>query len=651
MKRIFVFAYCFFIQQTIFAQLKVANVFTDHMVLQRNAAIPVWGWAGKGEKVTVNFHGQIKTTTADKSGKWFLNLDKEIAGGPYTLIVKTKKENLSLQDVLVGDVWICSGQSNMEWVLSATNDAATEISAASNNNIRHIKVEHEISIVPLADIKKTSWQVCTPETAPNFTAVGYYFAKNLQKELNVPIGLINTTWGGTIAETWISKTGLETSADYKNIAAQLPSDLTQFNKDQLDRIRSSVSKFQYTDLNEKVADWYKENYDDSHWSILTAPKQWEEQGLNGLDGIVWYRKTITLTAAQAGKDATLWLSKIDDCDTTFVNGVKIGSTCTYDKLRKYVVPGKLLKEGKNVIAVKILDTGGGGGIWGDASDVKMETASGIISLAGEWKARVDVNGSPVSVNPNSMPTLLYNAMVNPLLPFAIKGVIWYQGESNAEWAQQYAVTFPLLITDWRNKFKQGNFPFYFVQLASFNASDLNGTTGSKWAELRASQTQTLSLPNTGMAVTSDIGNAKDIHPRNKKDVGMRLALIALKNDYGKNVTVSGPMYKSMVVENSHIRIEFSNADGLTAANNKYGYLGGFMIAGKDQQFHWAKAWVRENSVIVWSDDVQDPVAVRYAWTDDIDEANLINKEGLPAVPFRTDNWKLLTDGIKYFIGK
>ncbi len=651
MRRLLVFTAFIFFYSSVWGQLKVANVFTDHMVLQRNAAIPVWGWAAKGEKVSVSFHDQTKTATADKTGKWLLYLDNETAGGPYTLSVKTKKENLSLQDVLVGDVWVCSGQSNMEWVLSATKDAATDIPAANDHTIRQIKVQHEVSILPLPDIKKTEWQVCSPQTAADFTAVGYYFAKNLQQELNVPVGLINTSWGGTIAETWISKSGLQTNAEFVDIAKKLPVDKMQFEKEQREGMRTRVSSFQYTDVNEKASDWSKENYDDSKWSKLSAPKQWEEQGLNGLDGTVWYRKTITLTAEQAGKDAILWLGKIDDCDTTFINGVAIGNTCTYDKLRKYTIPGKLLKEGKNVIAVKVLDTGGGGGIWGDAGDVKIETAVNTVSLAGDWKARVDVNGSIVSINPNSMPTLLYNAMINPLLPFAVKGVIWYQGESNAEWAKQYATTFPLLISDWRQKFRQSNLPFYYVQLASFNANNQNGTTGSMWAELRASQTQTLLLSNTGMAVTSDIGDTKDIHPRNKKDVGKRLALIALKNDYGRNIVASGPLYKSMSIENGHIRIEFENAEGLAAANNKYGYLNGFMIAGKDQQFHWAKAWVKESSVIVWSDDVQQPVAVRYAWTDDIDEANLINKQGLPAVPFRTDNWKLLTDDIKYFIGK
>ncbi len=634
------------------AQVSLANLFADHMVLQRNAAIPVWGRAAKGEKITVGFHAQTKQTTAGKDGKWILYLDKEQAGGPFVLTVKGKSNTNEIKDVLVGDVWICSGQSNMEWTLNATINAEKEMAAAGNENIRHVKIEHAVSVAPLDEIKQTSWQLCNAANAGQFTAVGYYFAKHLQNELHVPIGLINTSWGGTMVETWISKTGLQTNADLAPVAAALPNSTAQFEKDQVDRIRKNVSAFQYTDDKEIAKGWESPAYDDSRWSNLKVPKSWEEQGLNELDGTVWYRKTIIVTAADAGKDATLWLGKIDDCDTTFINGVQIGATCTYDKLRKYIIPGKLLKEGKNIIAVKVLDTGGGGGFWGDAGDIKIETASGIVSLAGDWKARVDIKGSIIATNPNSMPALLYNGMVNPLLPFAIKGVIWYQGESNADRAQQYASSFPLLITDWRSKFGQGHFPFYFVQLASFNANNENGTTGSKWAELRDAQLKALSLPNTGMSVTTDIGDAKDIHPRNKADVGKRLALLALQHDYGKDIVASGPLYKSMQRQNGQIKIQFENTgSGLVATGNKYGYLQGFMIAGADQQFHWAKAWIQDNAVMVWSEAVPEPVAVRYGWTDDNSEGNLFNKEGLPAAPFRTDDWKGLTDGIKYFIGK
>lgn len=637
--------------QNSFSQVQPAGLFTDHMVLQRNAAIPVWGRAAKGEKITVRFHEQEKKTVADKSGKWTVYLGNETAGGPYVLSIQGKKNTITLNDVLVGDVWICSGQSNMEWPLSATENAAAVIAAANHPQIRHIKVEHAISVTPLDDIKPASWKVCTSATAPDFTAVGYFFAKRLQEELDIPVGLINTSWGGTMVETWISKTGLQTSASFTEVALQLPSSTAQFEKEQADRIRKNIASFQYTDAAETVKGWESPGYDDARWSKLVAPKQWEEQGLSNLDGTVWYRRNVELGAAQVSKDAVLWLGKIDDCDSAYINGVLVGSTCVYDKLRKYSIPAKLLKTGQNVIAVKVLDTGGGGGIWGDAADVKMETAAGEISLAGEWKARVDVNGSVITTNPNSMPALLYNAMVHPLLPVAVKGVIWYQGETNAWRAKQYEESFPLLISDWRNKFNQPALPFYYVQLASFNASNQNGTEGSAWAELRDAQFKTLSVPHTGMAVTADIGNPKDIHPRNKKDVGGRLALQALKNTYGKNIIASGPLYKSMQVEAGRAVIQFESVGGgLLVKNNKYGYLDGFMIAGADKKFCWAKAWIQNNSVVVWSESVPSPVAVRYGWTDDNSECNLFNKEGLPAAPFRTDNWAGVTDAVRYTIG-
>ncbi|MFN8253938.1 MAG: sialate O-acetylesterase [Ferruginibacter sp.] len=651
MRQIILFIACITSIPTSFSQVKPGGIFTDHMVLQRNAAIPVWGWAAKGEKITVSFHAQVKKTVADKTGKWTVYLDNETAGGPWMLTIQGKKNTVTLNDILVGDVWICSGQSNMEWPLSATMNASAEIAAASNPQVRHFKVEHAVSVVPVDDVKPSSWKICTPATAPEFTAVGYYFAKRLQEELHVPIGLVNSSWGGTMVETWISKTGLQTSGNFAAVASQLPASMEQFEKDEVERIRKSVAGFQYTDAAEIVKGWESPAYDDRRWSKLLAPKQWEEQGLNNLDGTVWYRKNISLTAAQASKNAVIWLGKIDDCDSAYINGVLVGSTCVYDQLRKYSIPAKLLKEGQNTIVVKVLDTGGGGGIWGDAADVKMETAEGDIPLAGEWKARVDVNASIVSTSPNSMPALLYNGMVHPLLPLAVKGVIWYQGETNASRAKQYEESFPLLINDWRNKFSQATMPFYYVQLASFNASNQNGTEGSAWAELREAQFKTLSVSNTGMAVTADIGDAKDIHPRNKKDVGGRLALLALKNTYGKNLVASGPLYKNMQVENGMAVIHFESAGGgLVAKDNKYGYLNGFMIAGADKKFYWAKAWIKNNNVVVWSDAVPSPAAVRYGWTDDNSECNLFNKEGLPASPFKTDDWKGLTDGIQYAVG-
>ncbi|MBT1701430.1 sialate O-acetylesterase, partial [Fulvivirgaceae bacterium PWU4] len=363
-------------------------------------------------------------------------------------------------------------------------------------------------------------------------------------------------------------------------------------------------------------------------------------------------RTFTGSAADAGKEATLELAMIDDSDETYVNGVRAGSTRGYSEKRIYRIPAGILKEGNNVVAVRVEDTGGGGGIYGDESQVRIVTGSTSQPLAGDWSFRVEtISKRAATVGPNSYPTLLFNAMINPLLLLGIKGALWYQGESNAGRAYQYRKAFPLMITDWRKRWAQGDFPFYFVQLASFNASHGTSATGSTWAELREAQTMTLSLPNTGMAVTTDIGDANDIHPRNKQDVGKRLAALALARTYGKSGVDSGPVYKSMEVKGDKVIVTFSNTGGGLVAKDRYGYLKGFEIAGDDQKFQYAKAYVDGNTVVVYHEAVKAPVAVRFGWADEASDNNLYNKEGFPAVPFRTDTWKGITESGKFWISK
>ena len=373
--------------------------------------------------------------------------------------------------------------------------------------------------------------------------------------------------------------------------------------------------------------------------------------LTDFDGIVWYRKTISINAADAGKPAVLELAMIDDADETYINGVKVGSTNSYNEKRKYNIPAGILKEGKNIIVARVLDTGGGGGIWGDAADMKITVAVDVIPLQGEWKYQVAIASSTaVAVGPNSYPTLLSNGMISPLVPFAIKGAIWYQGEANAGRAYQYRKALPLMITDWRKRWGLGDFPFYFVQLASFNANNGNSQKGSEWAELREAQAMTLSLPNTGMSVTTDIGEVNDIHPKNKQDVGKRLAAIALNKNYGKVIEYSGPVYESMKIEHDKIVLTFTHTGSGLMTKNKYGYLQGFEISGADKKFYYAKAFIKDNTVIVFADEVTSPAAVRFGWADDAGENNLFNKEGFPAVPFRTDSWQGVTDKVQYKIG-
>lgn len=631
------------------ANVRLPKIFGDSMVLQRDKPIPVWGWAASGETVTVQFHNQKKTTRAGRDGKWLLTLNPEVAGGPYTLTVKGKNIT-TLNDVLVGDVWICSGQSNMEFQVSSVNNAAQEIASAAYPQIRHFKVGNSVAQTPEEDlVHESSWKPATPENAGAFTAVGYFFARELYKQLGVPVGLLNTTWGGTDVETWTSREAFESNAEFKNMIAGVRT----LNLDSMAKERGRAAQALIQKLLGSLPDaataatWKNAAVADADWPRMTLPKLWESDQLPDVDGVVWFRKTIEIAPENADKQATLYLAMIDDNDETYVNGTKVGSTKNYNAKRVYVIPAGVLKAGKNMIAVRVEDTGGGGGIYGEADDLKIVTGSNTQSLAGDWAFQVEaVSGSGNSINPNALPTLLYNAMVHPLIPFAIKGVIWYQGEANASRAYQYRTAFPLMINDWRKRWGY-DFPFYFVQLASFNAGGGNSQQGSTWAELREAQTMTLKLPHTGMAVTTDVGESNDIHPKNKQDVGLRLAAVALHDAYGKNNVFSGPVYQAMNVDGTKVLLSFTNTGTGLMAKDKYGYLKGFEVAGADQQFHYAKAFVQGDGVVVYADSVTAPVAVRYAWADDAGDANLYNKEGFPAVPFRTDTWKGSTEAARY----
>jgi sialate O-acetylesterase len=635
----------------LFANITLPKIFGDNMVLQRNKSIPVWGWGSPNEKITIRFDHQTKNVTTDLNGNWKVNLDKEIAGGPYQLVIKGLN-TITFKNVMVGEVWICSGQSNMEMPIEGwgkINNYQEEIAAAKYPQIRHIKIPNTVSGTPQKDIPQGEWKVCSPETAGDFTAAGYFFARELYNQLKVPVGLINTSWGGTHVETWTSREAFESSDEFKSMIAKMP----VLNLDSLASLRKeavlkNLQAIQGSLPSQSETVSWKADVDDNAWPQMSLPSLWEQRQLGDLDGIVWFRRTIDVSSTDAGKEATLELAMIDDNDITYINGTKVGETNSYNQHRKYTIPAGVLRAGKNVIAVRVEDTGGGGGIYGDSSAIKLTLGDNVTSLAGNWKFKVEqVSGNTSTVGPNSYPTLLFNAMVNPLIPYAFEGVIWYQGEANAGRAYQYRKAFPLMITDWRKHWNAGNFPFYFVQLASFNAGNGNSKNGSTWAELREAQTMALSLPNTGMAVTTDIGNAKDIHPKNKQDVGKRLAAIALNNVYKKNNVYSGPIYQSMKVEGSRIIISFTNvAGGLVS---KGGELKGFEIAGMGGQFYPAVATIDNNRVIVENETVRFPAAVRYGWKDDAGENNLFNKEGFPASPFRTDKWKGVTEGIKFTI--
>ena len=632
------------------ANVRMPLLFSDGMVLQRNKEIPVWGWADANEKVEVHFNKQTKTITTDASGKWMVKLDSEKAGGPFELTI-IGKNKIVIKDVLVGEVWICSGQSNMEFQMYKTMNSEKEIADSDYPMIRHFGVAQDLSGSPKEDLKEGKWAVSNKENVKDFTAVGFFFAKKLYAELKIPIGIINTSWGGTCVETWTSREAFEKSDDFKAMIAEVPSVnmdviFETYKKSLLDNIKK-VQGFEVTAANENQ---FKElGFNDANWPEMKVPSLWENQQIGNIDGVVWMRKTIVLSAEQAKKEAVLYLSKVDDEDVTYVNGVQVGTNNIWEAKRIYKIPIGVLKEGSNVIAVRIADYTGGGGIYGDPADLKIDFKDSIVPLEGLWKFNV-VNVK-ISVSPNSYPSLLYNAMVNPLIPYAFQGVLWYQGEANVWRAKQYKKAFPLMITDWRAKWNQGNFPFYFVQLSTFNEFNGNSKVGSRWAELREAQTQTLQLPNTGMAVTTDIGNAKDIHPTNKQDVGKRLAAIALNNVYGKKRVYSGPMYKSMEIKANQIILTFDNTgSGLSSSDNGEN-LKGFEIAGADKVFYSAKAIIKNNTVIVSSEKVPNPVAVHYGWADDDTDINLFNKEKFPASPFRTDDWDMITANEIYKVSK
>lgn len=634
------------------ANVRAARIFGNGMVLQRNTVIPVWGWADAGEDVIVQFHNQIRRIKAGRDGRWKVNFDAERAGGPYILSIKGKNL-LRFNDVLVGDVWICSGQSNMEWTVFNSKNAKEEIKAANYPKIRHFKVKNDLAGQPLADLKfEGAWKPALPENVGDFTAVGYFFARDLYKELNVPIGLINTSWGGTDIETWISKSAFENNSDFKQMISRLPAiDLDALAKAKVQATSDLVMRLQGNlPSKEALTSWSAASFDDTSWPKMKVPQLWEQEALKGVDGIVWLRRTIQISSEDAGKPASLSLAMIDDNDQTFLNGTKIGETSGYNVKRTYEIGEGLLKAGKNVIAVRVEDNGEGGGIYGVAADITLRVGDKVIALSGEWTFGIEsLKDGWGKISPNSFPTILYNAMIHPLIPFAMKGVIWYQGENNAGRAYEYQKSFPLMINDWRNKWGHPNFPFYFVQLASFKAGNGNSQQGSSWAELREAQSMALVLPNTGMAVTTDIGEATDIHPRNKQDVGHRLAAVALHNTYGKKMGAVGPAFKSIKIEGNRIRISFSDIGSGLFIKDGSGNLSGFDIAGEDRKFKVAKAIIEGNEVIVYQDEVSKPVAVRYNWADFAGDGNLYNKEGFPASPFRTDDWPGKTVNSRYLI--
>jgi sialate O-acetylesterase len=638
------------------AELRLHGIFGDHMVLQRNAPIRVWGWAAPGERITVAMHRQKQQTLADEQGAWTLQLAPEAAGGPHQLLVSGQvgSEQRLLSDVLIGEVWLASGQSNMEMSLRQSLDGPADAAAANDPLIRHVKIAHRTALRPMADIEPAAWQSANAESAGEFSAVAYHFARRMRRELGVPVGLVNLSWGGTVIETWMSPAALQTQPEMRpllaNFAGTAAPSAAAFEASYRARMLALVRGWQGMDAVTEQGlskEWSSPSYDDSGWASLQAPGVWEAQGLPDFDGRLWYRKTFSLSEAQASRaNAALHLARVDDCDESYVNGQAVGGLCGWDTPRRYALAPGVLRAGTNVIAVRVTDNGGGGGLHGPAESLRLQVGDEVIALAGPWKARVESVMNKTEPGVNDLPSLLFNGMLNAIVGFNMRGMLWYQGESNVERAAQYQQLLPAFIKDLRGRWGQGEFPFYLVQLAADKPSQSNSLAGSRWAELRDAQARSLSaVAKTGMVVTTDICDGGDLHPRPKREVGERLAGLALSQDYGRAVPALGPTLRKMTVRGSKAELQFANAGrGLLARD---GRLRGFAIADASRVFYPALADIVGDKVIVHHAQVTRPVAVRFGWVDNPEQNNLFNRDGLPAVPFRTDDWPRLTEKASY----
>lgn len=617
----------------------VHPLFADNMVLQRDMKVPIWGWTTPGTSVTVSMEGQTAKSLADKDGKWTVLIGPYQAGGPYTLSI-SGEETRAFSNVMVGDVWICSGQSNMDMGIKMAQDADMEIARANNPLLRLFIVEHRYATTP-QELLRGQWRVCTSSTVAQdgwegFSAAAYFFGRQLVQDVKIPIGLIQVAWGGTVAESWTSAQGLKPLRDFAPAFKAAAESTAEYEQ-------KVTAWYQALDPGSAGSGvWASPSFDSSNWKTMSLPSYWEKAGLPDFDGIVWFRKEVDIPESWAGKPLSLHLGPIDEIDTTWFNGTMVGQTEQYDVAREYPIPGNLVKAGHAVIAVRVLDTGSNGGFNGKPEQMQLQLQGdeqAAIPLAGSWQYMAS---APYDAKTMTVPkhldintvTALFNGMVNSLIPYGMTGVTWYQGEANVGRAQQYQKLLPAMIQDWRSRFGVGDFPFLLVQLANFIPQ--GDGSGTSWAALREAQLMTVKqVPNTALIVAMDIGDAHDIHPKNKQEVGRRLALAAEALTYKLPVEYSGPFYHGMQIKGNKIILTFTQVGG--GLMIKGDTLQGLTIAGKDQKFVPALAEIAGNTLVVSSPDIANPVAVRYGWADNI-ACNLYNKAGLPASPFRTDAW-------------
>ena len=640
----------FLIQSSIsIGQIKLPKIISDGIVLQRDAKIPVWGWSSPNEKIIVQFNKKNYKTTASNERTWEIKLPKMKAGGPYTMVISGKNK-IEIKNILIGDVWLCSGQSNMVHQLDIHDVRyAKEIATANYPEIRHFKIPTTTSISgEKEDLEGGNWQKAVGEEVRPFSAVSYFFAKKIYDKYKIPIGLINASVGGTPIEAWIPKEGYKENTEILKIINE--------NKDTA-FVNSQNKKPPFNTTGQKTIDkgligekpWYAEDFIPKNWRQISIPGYWEDQGIRDLNGVVWYRKDIEIPKSMVGKKARVFLGRIVDADELYINGKLVGKTTYQYPQRRHPVPENLLKAGKNTFVIKVTNQNGKGGFVSD-KPYYIFTEKDTVDLKGYWNYKVgevfkpfdfsrfkrgNNNNKPVRrINPQNEPTSLYNAMVAPFTKMPLKGILWYQGESNSGNPDSYEAYMKNLISGLRQVFNNPEMPFIYAQLPNF--MDVSYVPiESDWAKLRDAQLKSLSNPNTAMTVNIDLGEWNDIHPDNKKDVGERMALAALKIAYNDDIVYSGPLYKDYKIIDNKIIISFTHiGSGLTTNDGEA--LSEFAIAGEDKVFVWANAKIEGDKVIVWSDTIENPRYVRYAWADNPDNPNLYNIEGLPASPFRIE---------------
>ncbi len=633
---------CFFIMAGV-SQVRIPRLVSDGMVLQRGIPLRIWGWAGAGQEITVSFQGEKAKTVTNDNGRWAVQMSPKKAGGPYNMDIDGIN-HIELRNVLVGDVWLCSGQSNMELTMERVKEKYPDVIAQSKNDlIRQFKVPLTVDFnEPHENVASGHWEAANPTTVLAFSAVAYFFAREVFEHYHVPVGLITNAVGGAPAEAWLSADALVDFPYQEAVAARFA------NKAYRDSIAAHDLAAE-TQWYEKVGaedkglhdqkPWYDPSYDASGWAPITVPGYWADQGGPKGNSVVWYRKEIDVPAEMAEKPAKLLLGVISDRDSVFLNGVLVGTIGYQYPPRRYELAAGALKTGKNILVVRIISSTGRGGFVPD-KPYRLTAGDQSIDLRGQWTYQVGAMAlGPLAPKTffQYLPTGLFNGMLAPVLDYTVKGVLWYQGEANTARAMEYRRLFPAMINDWRRNRRQTGLPFVFVQLPNYGAVK-DQPDESKWAELREAQRLSLAVPGTGMAVTMDLGEWNDLHPLNKEDVAKRLFLAAERVAYGRlNIISSGPLYRSIRIHGKKIAIRFTEVNsGLIAKGG--GELRGFAVAGPDDHFVWAKAEISGKKVIVWSDQVPHPVAVRYAWADNPQGANLYNrdqlfKDGLPASPF------------------